>query len=1059
MHSNKKYFSKYKKPIIYPDNLLRVQKESFEWLTKEGLRELFKEFSPINDYTNKEFTLEIEDFILGEPKYDEYYCKENKLTYEAPLKIKVRLIDKKTEQTREQEIFLVDFPMMTGHGTFIINGVERVVVPQLTRSYGVYFTVDYLKGRKYFGAKIMPSRGAWMEFKTEIDNAIYVRIDRRKKFPVTSLLKIFANISYPDKKLFNDRKDFEEYFKDVDKGEISYIKKTLEKDPAKSLEDSYMELYRRLRPGEMANFESCRDFINAMFDSLHYDLSKVGRYMLNYRLGFPLEDIKKQPRHLTFEDIKGVILRIIELNNDPEAEPDDIDHLGNRRLRPVGEVLQQRIRVGMTRLKKNIQDRMSTIGTSIVLPSQLINNRLISSALNDFYSTNPLSQFMSQKNNLDEVEHLRRITALGPGGLTRERASFEARDVHSSHYGKICPIETSDGPSIGLVLYLSIYARLNEYGILETPYRKVKDGRVTNEIVYLNALDEEKYNIAHAGINYDVKTGEILEEEVEARMMGRPSLVPKKNIDFIDISTGQAFGVAANLIPFLENDDSTRALMGANMQKQAVPCIKPQAPYVSTGMEEWALRNSGRVIICEKDGVVEYADAKKIIVKEGDGGKRVYNLLNFLRSNDFTAIHQRPRVNIGDKVSRGDVLCDNYASDNGQLALGQNLLVAFLSWRGSNYEDAIVISERLKRDDVFTSVHVEEFSVSVRDTKLGPEITTYDIPNVGEAKLKDLDEEGIIRIGAEVEADDILVGKISPKGEADLTPEEHLLRSIFGEKARDVKDTSLRLDHGKRGRVIGVKIFSRDAGDKLEPGIIKQIFVEIAQLRKISTGDKLAGRHGNKGVISKILPIEDMPYLEDGTPVDVVLNPLGVASRMNLGQILETHLGWAAEKLGYQAVTPIFCGATDEEIKEEMRKAGLPEDGKVRLFDGRTGEPFEQKVTVGRMYIMKLDHMAEDKIHMRSIGPYSLITQQPLKGKAQGGGQRFGEMEVWALEGYGAAHTLQEMITIKSDDILGRVSAYNSIIRGEKFKTPNIPASFHVLLSELKGLALDVELI
>jgi len=1049
MSNKKKYFSKYKEPFVAFPNLVKTQLDSFQWLITEGLKEIFQEFSPIQDYTGKEFTLELGEFSLSEPKYDEYYAKANKLTFEAPLKIKTKLFDKKLKQTKEQEIFLVDFPLMTSHGTFIINGVERVIVPQLTRSYGVYFTADIIKGKRYFGAKIIPNRGAWIEMRTESDNAIYARIDRKRKIPITSILRIFGA---------EDTKEIENYFHKIDKGSVSYIKKTLEKDPVKTVEDAYLELYKRQRPGEPASFESAREFIKAMFDSLHYDLSLVGRYRLNHRLGLALENIKTGSRVITVSDLLVIVAKIIELNNTPEAQPDDIDHLGNRRIRAIGELLQQRLRVGMTRLKKNIQDRMSTLGSDVLSPSQFINNRLVSSVINDFFSTNALSQFMSQKNDLDEIEHLRRLTALGPGGLTRERASFEVRDVHASHYGRICPIETSEGSNIGLVVHLAIHGRLNEYGILEAPYRRVKNGKITDEIVYLNALDEAKYNIAHAGIKYNPKTGEILDKEVEARAFSRPGLVHREKIDFIDLSTNQAFGVATSLIPFLENDDATRALMGANMQKQAVPCIKPQAPLVATGMESSVSRSAGRLIVCEKEGVVDYVDASKIIIKEKDNKKKVYNLLNFLRSNDFTAIHQRPIVDVGDKVSEGDILADNYSTQGGQMALGQNLLVAFLSWRGSNFEDAIVISERLVRDDILTSVHIEEFSVNIRDTKLGPEINTCDIPNVGENKLKDLDEDGIVRIGAEVRADDILVGKISPKGEAELTPEEHLLKSIFGEKARDVKDTSLRLDHGKQGRVIGIKVFSREQGDKLEPGIIKKVFIEIAQLRKISVGDKLAGRHGNKGVISKILAIEDMPYLEDGTPVDIVLNPLGVASRMNLGQILETHLGWAAEKLGYQAIVPIFSGATEDEIKEEMRKAEIPEGGKVKIFDGRTGDLLEQKVTVGKIYMMKLDHMAEDKIHMRSIGPYSLITQQPLKGKAQGGGQRFGEMEVWALEGYGASHTLQEMLTIKSDDILGRAAVYNSIIRREKFKTPNLPASFHVLLSELKGLALDIEL-
>ncbi len=1051
----KKYFSKYKKPADTFLHLIEMQLDSFQSLITGGLKELFQEFSPIHDYTGKEFTLEITGFSLDKPKYDEYYAKENKLTLEAPLKIKTKLTNKEFNQTKEQEVFLADFPLMTSHGTFIINGVERVIVPQLIRSFGVYFTAEEIKGKKYFGAKIIPSRGAWIEIKTEIDNAIYARIDKKRKIPITSLLRIFGA---------ENTKEIENHFNKIDKGEISYIKKTLEKDPIKTAEEAYVELYKRLRPGELASYESSRDFINAMFDPVHYDLSMVGRYKVSHRLGLPLDNVKTAPRIITLSDLITIVSKIIESNNTPGVQPDDIDHLGNRRVRTISELLQQRLRVGMTRMKRNIQDRMSTLDSATLSPGQLINNRLIIAVINDFFSTNPLSQFMSQKNDIDELEHLRRLTALGPGGLTRERAGFEVRDVHPSHYGRICPIETPEGSNIGLVLHQSIHSKLNEYGILETPYRRIKNGKITDEIVFMDAFDEAKYNIAHAGIKYDPKTGEILEKEVGARVHARPGLVAKEKVDFIDLSTNQAYSVTTNLIPFLENDDATRALMGANMQKQAVPCIKPAAPLVATGMEDEACRGAGRVVICQEDGVVEYVDASKIIIKEKEGlpaqagKKKTYNLINFLRSNDFTAIHQRPSVNIGDKVSKGDVIADNYSSENGQMSLGQNLLVAFLSWRGANFEDAIILSERMVREDFFTSVHIEEFSVNIRDTKLGPEINTYDIPNVGENKLKDLDEEGIVRIGAEVRADDILVGKISPKGEAELTPEERLLRSIFGEKARDVKDTSLRLDIGKQGRVIGIKVFSREQGDKLEPGIIKKIFIEIAQLRKISVGDKLAGRHGNKGVISRILAIEDMPYLKDGTPVDIILNPLGVPGRMNLGQVLETHLGWAAEKLGYQAITPALSGATEEEIKEEMKKAGIPEDGKVKLYDGRTGESFDQRVTVGQIYMMKLDHMAEDKIHMRSIGPYSLITQQPLKGKAQGGGQRFGEMEVWALEGYGAAHALQEMLTIKSDDILGRSAVYNSIIRGEKFKSPNLPASFHVLLHELKGLALDVEL-
>lgn len=1045
----KKYFSAHKAPAGDMPNLVKVQNDSFKWLTTDGLRELFQEFSPILDYAGKEFILDFLDFSIGDPKYDEYYCKVKNLTYESPLKVKVRLTNKELKEKKEQEIFLSDIPFMTKRGTFIINGVERVVVPQLARSFGVFFTANDIKGKRYFGAKIVPSRGVWIEIEIEADGVIYARIDRQRKIPVTSLLRVFGA---------EKAEEIENIFSDIDSGETAFIKNTLEKDPAKTTEEAYLEVYGRIRPGEPPNYESAKIFIDTLFDPARYDLSKVGRYRINHRLGLPLDDIASASRVITLSDLTAIIANIIKLNNTPNAQPDDIDHLGIRRVRGVGELLQQRLRVGMARMRKNIQDRMSTIDPITITPSQLVNNRPFMAVLKEFFATNQLSQFMSQKNTLDELEHLRRLSALGPGGLTRERAGFEVRDVHSSHYGRICPIETPEGPNIGLVIHLAVHARLNEYGILETPYRKVEKGKVTKEIVYLNALDESKYNIAHAGIGYDIKTGEISDEEVEARAHSIPGLVPKNQIDFIDMSPNQAFSVATSLIPFLENDDATRALMGSNMQKQSVPCLIPQAPLVSTGIEERAARDSGRLIISESEGVVAGVDASMVAIKEKGGKKKVYKLLNFMRSNAFSAIHHRPIVNVGDKIKEGDILADNYCSDNGQLALGQNVLTAFISWGGANFEDAIILSENLVKENYFSSVHIEEFTENVRDTKLGPELNTYDIPNVGEEKLKNLDEEGIVRIGAEVRTGDILVGKISPKGEADLTPEERLLRSIFGEKARDVKDTSMRMEHGKRGRVIGVKIFSRENGDRLEPGIIRKISVEVAQVRKINVGDKMAGRHGNKGVISRILPVEDMPHLEDGTPVDVILNPLGVASRMNLGQIFETHLGWAADKLGYQAITPVLAGATEGEIKEELKKAGLPESGKVDLYDGRTGEKFDQKVTIGKIYMMKLDHMVEDKIHMRSTGPYSLITQQPLGGKAQGGGQRFGEMEVWALEGYGAAHTLREVLTVKSDDIVGRAAVYDSIIKGERFKSPNLPAAFNVLLNELKGLALDIEL-
>jgi len=1045
---HKKYFAKYKEPFIPLPNLVEMQLNSFNWFLKEGLKELFHEFSPINDYAGKEFFLEFLDYSIDEPKYDEYYAKANNLSYEVPLKIRVRLTKKETQETKEQDVFLTDMPLMTEHGTFIVNGVERVVVAQLARSFGVYFTINVLRGRNLFGAKIIPNRGAWIEVETDFDGVMYVRIDRKRKIPVTTFLRVFG---------LKDSKEIEKNFSKVDNGEINYIKKTLEKDDAATVEEAYVEIYKRIRPGELATVENAKELLDDMFSPSRYDFSSVGRYKFNQRLGLPLKDIKSASRTLSLEDLIAVVSEVINMNNNPEAQPDDIDHLGNRRIRAVGEMLQNQLRIGMARMKRNIQDRMSTLDPDVLTPFNLINSRLFSAVLKKFFTTSQLSQFMSQKNTLDELEHLRRLSALGPGGLTKERAGFEVRDVHISHYGRICPIETPEGPTIGLVVHLASYSRLNEYGILETPYRRVKNGVIASEIVYLDASEESKYNIAHSGIEYD-KDGKILENEIEARVHGQPGIVLKDKIDFIDVAPQQAFSIATSLIPFLEHDDANRALMGSNMQRQAVPCLQSEAPLVATGIEERAARDSGRLFIADDNGKISHVDATSITLKTKTGKEKNYKLVSFLRSNDFTIIHQRPVVDSGEEVVKGQILADTSASDHGQLALGQNIVVAFLSWNGANFEDAIILSRRLVEKDKFTSVHIEKFSVQVRDTKLGPEITTYDIPNVGEEKLKDLDEEGIIRVGAEVRSGDILVGKISPKGEAELTPEERLLRSFFGEKARDVKDTSLRMEHGKQGRIVGIKIFSRDHGDKLDVGVIKEIHIEVAQIRKVSVGDKLAGRHGNKGVISKILPIEDMPYLEDGTPVDIILNPLGVASRMNIGQILETHLGLAASRLGYQAICPSLNGATDEEIIEEMQKAGWPVDGKVILYDGRTGEPFQQKVTVGSIYMMKLAHMVEDKIHMRSVGPYSLITQQPLGGKAQGGGQRFGEMEVWALEGYGAAHTLQEMLTIKSDDMLGRTSAYEAIVRGERFKNPHLPASFYVLLHELKGLALDVEL-
>ena len=1053
----KKYFLRYKKPLVEFPNLIEAQLTSFKWLVEKGISEVFKEFSPISDYSTKKFQLEFTSFSLGECKYDENHAKINKLSYQGLLKARVKLTNKILGTVKEQEIFMSELPLMTPHGTFIINGVERVIVPQLARSFGVFFTESESKGNIYFGAKIIPARGVWIELESEADGGIYIRIDKKRKFPATALLRAmgYETNEMILKAFSKPARPHDGLGAGGDKIYEETIKNCLEKDGVKSLNDSYIEIYKRLRDGDMATADNAKEFINSLFTAERYDLSPVGRFRFNKRFEKPMDEVALLRRTISKEDLVTVIMNIITLNNTEGAKSDDIDHLGQRRVRFVGEILQQKVRTGMMQIKRNIQDRMSIVDVDTAMPIAIINQRPLQARIKEFFTTNQLSQFMAQENVLYEIEHLRTLSALGPGGLTRERAGLEVRDVHPSHYGRVCPIHTPEGPNIGLILHLSTYAKINEFGIIETPYIKVKNGKLTDEVVYLNALEEEKYNIAHAGIPYDAN-GKITEEKVEARIKTEPGTVGKNEVDFIDVSPNQAFSIATSMIPFLEHNNANRALMGSNMQKQAVPCVLPEAPLVATGVEELAARDSGRLIVAEGDGVVSYLDAKKIVVK--GKSEKTYSLINFMRNNNFAVFHQRPLVNLGDKIKKGDVLADTSSTVGGQISLGQNIFVAFLSWSGSTYEDAIIVSERLVKKSKFTSVYVEEFTCVVRDTKLGPEITTRDIPNVGELKLKDLDEDGIVRIGAEVRENDILVGKITPKGETELTPEERLLRSIFAEKARDVKDTSLRVEHGKRGRIIGVKIFSRDLGHTLEAGIIKKIVIEFAQIRNISVGDKLSGRHGNKGVISTILPEEDMPYTADGTPVDIILSPLGVPSRMNLGQILEMHLGMAANSLNYQAIVPPFLGAKHEEISQELVKAGLPPNGKMKLFDGRTGEAFEQDVAVGYMYMLKLHHMVEDKIHMRSIGPYSLITQQPLGGKAQGGGQRFGEMEVWALEGYGAAYTLREMLTIKSDDILGRSATFDSIIKNETIRQPNSPASFNVLLNYLRGLALDVNL-
>ena len=1043
----KKYFGKFRAPLVTAPNMVSHQTESFKWLLEKGLAEVFKEFSPITDYANKKFELSFSSFEIVAPKYDEHYAKDNKMSYEGKLSAKVKLKNKLLSTEKEQEIFLTDIPLMTDHGTFIINGIERVIVPQLARSFGMFFTINEIKGKRYFGAKIIPSRGAWIEVESDADDLIYVKIDKKRKFSITSLLRVMGATD----------KQIAEHFKD-DEVSRKAMELNLAKDHAKTVDDSYIEIYKRLRDGDLATAENAREFINGIFSAERYDISKVGRVRFNKRFSKGMDNKELERKTINIDDLFTIISKIVALNHDEDAEEDDIDHLGSRRVRFVGELFQAKVRIGMSQMKRNIQDRMSTVEPDITMPVNFISPRPLQARVKEFFTTNQLSQFMAQENILQEIEHLRTLSALGPGGLTRERAGFEVRDVHPSHYGRVCPIHTPEGPNIGLILRLSVYAKVNDFGMIETPYAKVKHGVITDEIKYLNALEEENFKIAHAATHVDAK-GKIIEEEVEVRVNGVPTVVKSDDVDFMDVATNQAFSIATSMIPFLNHDDANRALMGSNMQKQAVPCLRPEAPLVATGIEEQAAKYTGRLIYAEEEGEVTYVDSKKIKVTNSKGKEKEYNLIQFSRTNSFTVFHQRPVVSLEQKVKKGELLADTSSSDKGQTAIGQNILIAFMSWSGSNYEDAIILSERLVKDSKFTSLHMEEFVVNVRDTKLGPEVTTHDIPNVGEAKLKNLDEDGIVRIGAEVKPGDIIVGKITPKGETQLTPEERLLRSIFGEKARDVKDTSKRLEGGKKGRVVSVKVFSREKGDKLESGIIKKIYIEIAELRSISVGDKLSGRHGNKGVISKILPEEDMPYMPDGRPVDLILTPLGVPSRMNLGQILELHLGLAANTLNYQAIVPPFAGATDGEIKAELVKAGFKESGKMKLCDGRTGESFQQEVAVGYMYILKLHHEVEDKIHMRSIGPYSLITQQPLGGRAQGGGQRFGEMEVWALLGHGAAYTLREMLTIKSDDIVGRSAAFDSIVKGERIKQPNIPASFNVLLNNLRGLGLDVELL
>jgi len=1050
---NKRLLEKKKAHEVPLPNLIEVQTESYNWFFAEGMRELFDEISPIDDFTGEVMSLSFGDYYLGEPKTTEAVAREKNLTYKAPLKVRVSLLNKRTEEIKEADVFMGDFPIMTHRGTFIINGVERVIVSQIVRSYGVLFANTEVAGRKLFGAKIIPSRGAWLEVETDLKNVISVKIDRKRRIPVTTFLRALG--------VGNDD-EIKALFADVDvDDENHYIEATLKKDPAKNYEEGLVETYKKIRPGDLATVESAKSFIEAMFSNIkRYDIGRVGRYKINARLKVDTKNVPEN-RVLLKEDFINIIREVIELNNNPAALPDDVDSLKNRRIRAVGELIQGRVRVGLLRVERIVKDRMSISEPEETTPAQLINSRPIVAALQEFFASSQMSQFMNQTNPLSELEHKRTLSATGPGGLSRERAGFEVRDVHVTHYGRICPIETPEGPNIGLVGYLASYAKINDYGFIETPYRKVvlEDGkpRVTDEIIYLDASKEEDTIIAPASVEVDEK-GFIKDKRVIVRHGGEPTIADATSVIFMDVSPKQIISVTAALIPFIEHDDAARALMGANMQRQAVPLVDPQSAIIGTGMESAAAKDSGQIILASAPGTVSHVSSNLIRVKEAKT-ERDYILAKFVRSNQGTVINHKPRVNVGDVVTSGDLLADGSATQDGEIALGRNLKVAFMSWGGGNYEDAIIISSKLVKNHVLSSIHIEKYTLEVRDTKLGPEILTRDIPNVSEEALSNLDENGIIRVGAEITAGDILVGKISPKGETELSAEEKLLRAIFGEKAKDVRDSSLRLPHGERGKIVDVKIFSRESGDELPAGVYQMVEVSVAQLRKISVGDKLAGRHGNKGVISTILPEEDMPFMPDGTPVDIILNPLGVPSRMNIGQLFETHLGWAMEAQGYKVASASLDGIKLDEIREELKKADLPEDGKIQLYDGKTGEPFDHRTVVGVIYIMKLFHLVDDKMHARSIGPYSMITQQPLGGKAQFGGQRFGEMEVWAIEAYGAAHTLQELLTIKSDDVVGRSRAYESIIKGEPIQNPTIPEAFNLLIKEMQSLGLKVDLV
>ena len=1044
--SKRVYYTQADDALALP-SLVDHQNKSFQWFVQEGLGELLAEISPIDDYTGGKLSLSFKDYHFGDPKIAEADARENNVSYEAPLMANVELVNKITGEIKEQEIYLGDYPWMTTRGTFVINGAERVVVSQLIRSAGVFFTADPHGATALYGAKVIPGRGAWLEFETAANGAIYVKIDRKRKIPVTTLLRA---LGVTETKM-------RENFKHVDSGKTSHIEMTLDKDPSKGQNDALIEVYRRLRPGDLATVDNAKGLIENMFYNYkRFDFSRVGRYKINKRLNLDIPNTLEN-RIMRLEDIVAIITEIIRLNNTQEPA-DDIDSLANRRVKLVGELVQRQFRIGLLRMERNTKDRMSMSEIETVTPGQLINARPIVAAVREFFASSQLSQFMDQINPLSELAHKRRLSSMGPGGLSRERAGFEVRDAHATHYGRICAVETPEGANIGLVLNLANYARVNDYGFIETPYRVVKNGKVTDEIVYMDAYDEETAVVAGGGTAIDPKTNKFVEERVSGRSRLKTSEVDAEDVTHIDASRNQIIGSSAGLIPFIEKNYVYRSLMGSNQQRQAVPLIVPQSPIVGTGLETSAARNTGQVVLAVADGEVTKATAAAVVVKYKEGSV-TYEPQRFVRSNEGTSVNQKVVVNTGDKVAEGDVLIEGMSIDGGELALGKDLIVAFMPWAGYNFEDAIIISRKLVEDDTLTSVHIVDFMIEVRETKLGPEVVTRDIPNVSEETLRHLDDDGIVRIGAEVHPGDILVGKITPKGEQELSSEERLLRAIFGEKAKEVRDTSQRMSNGKHGKVVGVKVFSRENGHELKAGVIMQIQVFVAQMRKIAVGDKLGGRHGNKGVIARILPIEDMPFMEDGTPTDIVLNPLGVPSRMNIGQLFETHLGMAARALGLKVASPSFNGVPVDKIQSLLKEAGFPEDGKQYLYDGRTGERFLERTTVGSMYMIKLNHMVADKIHARSTGPYTMVTQQPLGGKAQNGGQRFGEMEVWALEAYGAASTLQEMLTIKSDDVYGRSKAYESIIKKTEIVGPKVPESFNVLVKELQGLGLKVDLV